>query len=41
MTFFSDVITMASLKWCYKWFFNIRLCHDQFEKPQFGQTTQL
>jgi len=35
---FSDVMAMASIK-CYIWFFEVRFCHNQLEKLQFGQIT--
>jgi len=41
VTFFSDVMLMTSLKWCRKYIFEVRFCHNQLEKPQFGQITEL
>jgi len=42
VTVFDDVIMMASsLKWRHYWFFKDRFLNNQFEKPEFGQITQL
>jgi len=37
VTFFGDVMKITSLTWRYNWFFVVRFCHNQLEKPQFGQ----
>jgi len=39
VTFFSDVMAITSLKWRRNWFFDVRFCHNQLEKTQFGQIT--
>jgi len=41
MTFFGDVTAMTSLKRRHNCFFKLRFLLYQFEKPQFGQITQL
>jgi len=41
VTVFGDVITMTSLKLRHNWFFEVRFCHNPFEKPQFGKITQI
>jgi len=40
-TFFGDVMVMTSLKWRHNYIFEVRFCHNQLEKPQFGQITEL
>jgi len=32
VTFFGDVITLTSRKWRHNWFFQVRFCHNQYEK---------
>jgi len=39
--FFGDEITMTSLKYCHNWYFKVRFRYNQFEKPLFGQITQI
>jgi len=39
VTFFGEVMAITSLNWRHNWFFGVRFCHNQLEKPQFGQIT--
>jgi len=41
VTVLAEVIVMTSLKWPHHWFFKVQFRHNQFEKTQFGQITQL
>jgi len=38
---FGDINTATSLIWHRNWFFKVRFCHNNFEKPQFGQITKV
>jgi len=41
VTILGDVITIMSLKWRHIWSFKVCFCHNLFERPQFGQITQI
>jgi len=41
MTIFGDVMVMTSLKLRHNYIFKDRFCHNQLQKPLFGQITKL
>jgi len=41
LTYFSDIMVMTSLNWCHNYIFEVRFCHNQLQKPLFGQITDL